>query len=83
MTLIYKLSEFRADDKFLVVALLHSSYDLRVDTEALRDLDDLLGMLRRKINLETMAHVEHLVHQSFHNQILPENTQKKTMGLIL
>ena len=60
--LIFKFSEFRTDDKFLVVTLFHTTYDLRIDTEALRDCDDLLGMLRREIDLKTVTHVEHLVH---------------------
>ena len=45
-----------------MVALLYSSDDLSVDTEALRDLDNLLGVLWREVYLETMTHVEHLVH---------------------
>ena len=45
-----------------MVALLYPTYDLRVDAEALGYLDHLLGMLRRQIDLETMAHVEYLVH---------------------
>ena len=47
-----------------MVALLYSSDDLSVDTEALRDLDNLLGVLWREVYLETMTHVEHLVHLS-------------------
>ena len=45
-----------------MVALLYPSDDLSVDTEALRDLDHLLGVLWREVYLETMTHVEHLVH---------------------
>ena len=33
--LVNEFSEFRTDDKFLVVALLNASYNLSVDTEAL------------------------------------------------
>ena len=62
MILIYKLTEFRTDDKFLVVTLLYAADDLSVDTETLGDSDDFLRMFRRKIDLEAMTHVEHLVH---------------------
>ena len=60
--LIDKFSEFRTDDKFLVVALLYAAYDLSIDTETLRYLDDLLRMLWGKIHLHTMTHIEHLIH---------------------
>ena len=60
--LVNKFSEFRTDDEFLVVTSLYSADDLCVYTEALRDLDYLLGVLWRKVNLETMTHVEYLVH---------------------
>ena len=46
MTSINELSEFRADDKFLVVTLLDTADNLRVYAEALRDGDDLVCMLR-------------------------------------
>ena len=45
-----------------MITLFHTTYDLCIDTEALRDCDDLLGMLRREIDLKTVTHVEHLVH---------------------
>ena len=45
-----------------MVTLFHTTYDLRIDTEALRDGDDFLGMLRREIDLQTVTHVEHFVH---------------------
>ena len=44
-TSIHELSEFRADNKFLVVTLLDTADNLRVNAEALRDGDDLLSML--------------------------------------
>ena len=59
--LIDKFSEFRTDDKFLAsCALLHATYNLCVNTEALGNLDNLLSMLWRKIYLHTMTHIEHL-----------------------
>ena len=36
--------------------------DLCIDVEAACDVDDLLCKLGGKIDFETMAHVEHLVH---------------------
>ena len=45
-----------------MVTLLHAAHYLRIDAEALRNGDDLLGMLRREIDLKTVTHVEHLVH---------------------
>ena len=46
MTSINELSEFRADDKLLMVALFNATDNLRVYAEALRDGDDLVCMLR-------------------------------------
>ena len=47
-----------------MVASLNTANHLSVNTEALRDLDHLLSMLRREVNLESMTHIEHLVHLS-------------------
>ena len=45
-----------------MVTCFYAADDLCVDTEALRDLDYLLSVFRREVNLETMTHVEYLVH---------------------
>ena len=45
-----------------MVALLNASYNLCIYTKDLRNLDNLLGMLWREIDLESVAHIEHLVH---------------------
>ena len=62
--LVNEFAELRTDNQLLVVTSLNTAYNLSVDTEALRDLDHLLSMLWREVNLETMTHIEHLVHLS-------------------
>ena len=61
-SLIFKFSEFGTDDEFLMVTFFYTAYDLSVDSEALGDRDDLLGMLGCEIDLKTVSHVEDLVH---------------------
>ena len=45
-----------------VIAGLDASDNLSIDIETLADFDYLLGFVGRKINLQTMSHIEDLIH---------------------
>jgi len=47
-----------------MVTLLYPADDLRIYAEALGYGDDLFSVLWREINLQTMSHIEDLVHLS-------------------
>ncbi len=54
---------FRADDGELVLrSFLHTSYHLGFDTEAFRNGYHAFSILRLDVYLQTVAHVEYLVH---------------------
>ena len=50
------------NNQLVVVAFLNATNNLCINTKALADSNDLLGVLGLYINLESVTHVEHLVH---------------------
>ena len=60
--LVFESAVRALNNQLVVVAFLYAANNLCIHAKTLADGDDLLGMLGLHINLQTVAHVEYLVH---------------------